>query len=265
MAIGYARPVWQYRAFIRTAITNELRGRFARSKIGGLWFLLNPLATAAIYALVLSKLLGARLGGVDDPAAYPVYLIAGLAGWTLFFEITNRCLTIFMEYAGALKKIAFPRIALPIIVLGNALVNQAFLLVAVGLIATLLGYPVGLAWIALPLLTAVAAMLGFGLGILLGLMNVFVRDVGQVVAVVLQLAFWLTPIVYPLSILPEQVAQVVQANPVTPIVQGYQDIVVFERFPDLSSLLVPVLVGGALLLASVFVFRRAAPELVDAL
>ena len=123
--MGMFSALWRYRYFILSSIRGEFMARYARSRLGLLWSVLNPLAQATIYAVVLAGIIGAKLGGVAGSAAYPIYLMAGLAAWGLFSEIVNRCLTIFIEYSGPLKKIAFPRLCLPIIVLGGALVNHA--------------------------------------------------------------------------------------------------------------------------------------------
>ncbi|MEP0313265.1 MAG: ABC transporter permease [Hyphomonas sp.] len=263
--ISHLRSAWRYRNFILSAIKGELKGRFAASKIGTLWFVLHPLAMATIYAVVLSKVLGAKLGGVSGDSAYSIYLMAGIAAWTVFLEITNRCLTVFIEYGNTLKKISFPRIALPIIVLGSVLVTHALLLVAIAVVFVFFQHYPSIHWIALPVGTLVIALLAFGLGILLGVMNVFARDIGQVMSVVFQLWFWLTPIVYTRDILPDSMQTLIRLNPVTPLVEFYQDILLYSRWPDFASLLYPASLGAALVLASLLVFRRASAELVDAL
>jgi lipopolysaccharide transport system permease protein len=265
MLISHSGSAWRYRNFIVSAIKGELKGRFAASKIGTLWFVLHPLALATIYAVVLSKVLGAKLGGVANEAAYSIYLMAGIAAWTVFLEITNRCLTVFVEYGNTLKKISFPRIALPIIVLGSVLVTHALLLLAIAVVFVFFQHYPSVHWFALPIGTFVIALLAFGLGILLGVMNVFARDIGQVMSVVFQLWFWLTPIVYTSDILPASMLNLTRWNPVTPLVEFYQDIMLYNRWPDFMSLLYPASLGAVLVLLSLLVFRRASPELVDAL
>src|SRR5690606_11310319 len=111
-----------------------------------------PCAQALIFAIVLSEVLGARLPGIDDPSAYPVYLLAGMSAWTLFTEILNRSMTIFLDFSGVIKKIAFPKIALPIIVMGTAILNHVILLFAIAIVAGFLGYMPGVPWLLLPVL-----------------------------------------------------------------------------------------------------------------
>ena len=95
--------------------------------------------------------------------------------------------------------------------------------------------------------------------------NVFVRDVGQVLAVVLQIWFWLTPVVYPLDVVPKSLTWILTLNPMFPLVKLYQDALLYDRWPNPLDLVVPLAVGLALVAAGLFVFRRASPELVDVL
>ncbi|KCZ99523.1 ABC transporter [Hyphomonas oceanitis SCH89] len=265
MMIGHASSAWRYRQFILSSIRGELKGRFASSKMGALWHILNPLAMAAIYALVLSKILGAKVGGVENDAAYAIYLMAGIASWGLFTEITLRCLNIFLEYSNTMKKIAFPRVALPLIVLGGALINHLLLLAASVMVFAFFSHFPSLPWIALPVGIILTAAFAFGLGIILGVLNVFVRDVGQFMLVVLQLWFWLTPIVYPFHVLPDAMQTIISYNPMLPVVQFYQDIMLYNKWPDFVSLQYPATLSIVLLLVAVFLFRRASPEIVDVL
>lgn len=260
------RAVWRYRFFILSSVRNDLRARVARSQLGAAWMVLQPLAQVAIFSLVLSEVLGARIPGVAGSSAYPVYLMAGLLCWSLFNEITTRCLGIFVENAGLLKKIAFPRICLPLIAAGSALLNNLLLLAAMAAVFALLGHPptIALAW--LPALMLLTTALALGLGLLLGVINVFVRDVGQVMTIVLQLLFWLTPIVYMPSVVPARFAGWLAFNPLAPLVAAYQRVILYGQAPVLdaalgwTALLALLLLGAALLL-----FRRSAPDMVDVL
>ena len=259
------KSIWNYRYFVLASIRGELKARFARSSMGASWFILHPVAQTAIFALVLSEVLAARLPGVSGGTAFATYLLAGMAAWGLFSEILTRCMTIFIEYAGAMKKISFPRICLPLIVGGGALLNHVILLAAVGLICALIGYPPGIAWLAMPACVALTAAMAFGLGVLLGTFNVFVRDVGQVFAVALQIWFWLTPIVYPLTVLPAKVRWLVELNPLVPVVNAYQQVILYREVPHWSSLAWPTAFGVVSVTRAYSVFRRASPEIVDAL
>lgn len=262
---GMVAALWRYRQFIRTSIRAELQGRFARSSLGALWHILHPLAQAAILALVLAEVMGMRLPRMTDRAAYPVYLMAGNAAWGLFTEIFNRCLTVFITYSGSLKKISFPRLCLPVIVWGSAMVNHAMLLAAIFVVYIALGHPPTLTWLALPLGVLLISMFAFGLGLLLGIINVFARDVAEVAGILLQIWFWLTPIVYSAEIVPERFRWLLALNPLAPLVRIYQDALLYNRWPELSTLAVPAGLACFFVVLAFALFRRASSELVDAL
>ncbi|MGL3606266.1 ABC transporter permease [Rhizobium sp. G187] len=259
------RSLWQYRYFMLSSIRGELKGRFARSYLGGFWFILHPLAQSLIFSIVLAEVMQARIPNMDNSAAYPIYLLSGMAAWGLFAEILNRSMTIFIEQAPALKKIAFPRLCLPVIVWGGAIINHLLLLLAIAIIFIFFGHYPGRAWIYVPVGIVLISALAFGLGVFLGILNVFARDVGQIMTVILQLWFWLTPIVYLKAVMPQKVQAYINLNPMTGLVAIYQDALLLNQAPNIATLIPSVIVAGIAVAASFILFRRASPELVDAL
>jgi lipopolysaccharide transport system permease protein len=257
--------LWAYRGFIWSSIRNEFLSRFARSRLGGLWMVIHPLLNVAIFALVLSNILAARLPGIESQNGYALYLMAGTLAWNLFSEIIQRSLNLFIEQANLLKKVRFPRIALPAILLGSCLLNNLLLFLSILVIFALMGHPPSLQVLWIPLLTIPLLLLASGMGLVLGIMNVFIRDIGQVIPVVLQVLFWFTPIVYPSSIIPAGYQKYLAYNPIYPIVQGYQQVLVYDQSPSLLRIGLMGVVGFVFLLIGLFLFRRSGPELVDAL
>ncbi|WMW81073.1 ABC transporter permease [Undibacterium cyanobacteriorum] len=257
--------LWRFRHFISSSIQAEFRGRFARSKLGAMWMILNPLAQATILAIVLSEFLGARLPNSTNKSDYPIYLMAGTAAWGLFSEIVNRCTTVFIDYANTLKKIAFPRLCLPVIVGGSALLNHLLLLVAMLVVFAFFGHYPQWSWLAIIPGTLLIILFAFGLGIVLGLLNVFSRDVGQVMGIIMQLWFWLTPVVYTAASLPPQFRFLADANPMAGLVAIYQNALLHGSFPQWSSLHTSLVCAVALFVFSFWIFRRASADLVDAL
>lgn len=257
--------LWRYRNFVISAIVGEFRSKYARSRLGLAWSILHPLGQVAVFSIVFAEVLTARLGSGDFRGAYPIYLMSGLAAWGLFSEIVNRCLTVFIDYGSVLKKIAFPRVSLLFIVWGSALINHLLLLATIMVAVFFLGSSLSLTWVALCLGVLLISLFAFGLGLTLGILNVFSRDLAQAMSVVMQLWFWLTPIVYSYETLPASVHMLIDLNPMTAMVRIYQDAIFFNEWPAPHSLIFPGALSLGLFGISLVIFRRASSELVDAL
>jgi lipopolysaccharide transport system permease protein len=259
------RAVWQYRGFVAGLVRREFAARYLQSVLGAAWALLTPAATIAIYTLVFANVMAARMPGSDDRFAYSIYLCAGLLPWNYFSEVLLRALTVFLEHAALLKKVSFPRAVLPVALLCSATLNFAiifgvFLVVLIGL-----GRFPGWAVLAVVPLLILQQAVALGLGVLLGVLNVFFRDVGQLVGVVLQFWFWLTPIVYSASVLPERARAWLALNPLTALVESYQRILLTGAWPQWADLRWHALLALLLCGLAGFAFSRLQGELVDEL
>lgn len=259
------RSIWAYRYFIASSIKNELRVRFIRSKLGAFWMIIHPLMQVLIFATILSEVLSAKLPGIDNKYAYALYLMAGTLCWSMFAETVGKGVSLFVDSGNLMKKMAFPRICLPVIAGGTMLVNNLLLLVAIFAVFAVLGHYPQMEALWLPLLMLLTLFFAMSIGLLLGVLNVFMRDIGQVVPVVLQALFWLTPIVYNISILPKHVQDVFKLNPLYPLVTSYQNVLLYNRPPVWDELIWLMVAAIVLALASLVMFRRASPEMVDAL
>ncbi len=259
------KSLWLYRGFISSSVRREFQSRYRNTLLGASWALINPLAMIVVYTLIFSEVMRTRLDGVDSNFAYSIYLCSGILAWGLFSEITLRAQNTFLENANLLKKVCFPRLCLPVVVIINAVGN--FIIIFGLFILFLLlsdNFP-GWVFLALfPLLGILIAM-AIGLGITLGVLNVFFRDVGQFFGVFIQFWFWLTPIVYPASILPSQIRELIRLNPMSPLMEGFQTLFLAEQWPQWSTLAYPTVLALALCLAGMLLFRRHAAEMVDEL
>ncbi|APO88543.1 ABC transporter permease [Marivivens sp. JLT3646] len=259
------KNLWQYRGFIFNSVRNELVNRFVSSKLGGFWLIINPLAQVAIYALILSNVLATKLPGIDNKYAYAIYLMAGLLSWTLFSEIVGKCLNLFIENGNLMKKMSFPRITLPVIVLGSNILNNLLLFICMVAIFLVLGHAFKLVLFCLVPLTMLLAAFSLGIGLVLGVLNVFIRDVAQVVPISLQMLFWFTPIVYPESIIPEAFRHLLSANPLYHFVHAYHDVIVYGQLPPAGGLAVLGILSILLLTLALLLFRRSSEDMVDVL
>jgi lipopolysaccharide transport system permease protein len=259
------RGLWAYRGFVLGSVKREFQSKYANAILGALWSVLSPLAMILVYTVIFSEVMRTKLPGAESGFAYSIYLCAGILTWGLFAEIVARGQNMFIEQANVIKKISFPRICLPVIVVLNALVNFAiiFSLFLVFLIAT--GNFPGLVFAALLPVLLVQVLLAIGLAMIVGVLNVFFRDVGQFVTIAMQFWFWLTPIVYPATILPPEVRALMAWNPMAPLIGAYQAVLVHGAAPDWAAIWPVALLALLLCVFGMRLFRKRAGEMVDEL
>ena len=265
MSIAHGLSLWRYRGFVLGSVKREFQAKYQNSLLGGLWTVLQPLAMILVYTLVFSELMRARLPGVDTPFAFSIYLCAGVLTWGLFNEIVQRCMGVFLENGNMIKKLSFPRICLPAIVVLGALLNFSITLaIFLAFLAVTGNFP-GLELLAIVPLLAVQVAFAVGLGIILGVLNVFFRDVGQFFTIVLQFWFWFTPIVYSTATLPEAVRGLIALNPMTGLMQSYQGVFLEHRWPEWSAVMPLTALAVILCVLGLILFRRRSAEMVDEL
>jgi len=257
--------LWEYRFFVLTSIWNDFYLRFVRSKLGSAWLVLHPLSQVMIYAFILSNLLASRIPGVSGTYGYAIYLMAGLLAWNLFSEVLDRCMKVFVKNANIIKKVNFPRITLPIIEIGSALLNNMILLIVMTIIFLILGHGISWSILSVLLMAPIIALLAAGVGITLGVLNVFVRDIEQVVPIILQILFWFTPIVYPASGIPEKYLTYLRLNPLFQAVTAYHQAIVYNKFPSLIEIAALFALSMIACTVAFSLFRRASADMVDAL
>ena len=206
------------------------------------------------------------LAGHEKTAfAFSIYLCAGVITWNLFSEMLSRLNNVFLEHGNLIKKANFPRICLPAIVTVSALLNFVIVFTLYLLFLTLIGHWPGMPILSMIPLVALQVLFTLGLGVFLGTLNVFFRDVGQFTGIVVQFWFWLTPIVYTFSSLPEGARNAFRFNPMVPLIGAYQTIFLDKAWPDFGSLLPLVVLTGAFLLMGAAFFLSRVGELVDEL
>lgn len=259
------KPLWMYRGFILGSVKREFQSKYRNSLLGAAWTVLNPLAMIVVYTVIFAEVMRAKLPGVENTFGYSLYLCAGVITWGLFAEIIGRAQNVFIDNANLLKKLSFPRLCLPVVIISSALINFA---IVFGLFAAFLmvtdNFP-GDAFIALLPLLVILILFSIGLGITLGVLNVFFRDVGQFFGIFLTFWFWLTPIVYPATALPDEIREALAWNPMTSLMMAFQGILVAGRWPQWETLWPITLLATILCLLGMRLFRRHAGEMVDEL
>jgi lipopolysaccharide transport system permease protein len=263
--MSYLLALWAYRGFIIGSVKREFQSKYRNSLLGAAWTVINPLAMIVVYTVIFSQLMKAKLSGVDSTFGYSIYLCAGSLTWGLFAEITTRVQNAFLDNANLLKKLSFPRLCLPLIVVINAGLNFAIIfgLFTAFLIVTS-AFP-GIVYLALLPLLSILIIFAVGLGMVLGVLNVFFRDVGQFFGIFVQFWFWLTPIIYPLKALPVKVQDLMKINPLASLIEGFHVVLVVGQWPSWETLIYPVTVAMVLCWFGMRLFRRHSGDMVDEL
>ena len=257
--------LWNYRGFIFGSVKREFQSKYTNSILGVGWAVIQPLTMIFVYTVIFTQLMRAKLPGVDGTFGYSIYLCVGVISWGYFAEIVGRAQSLFIDNANLIKKLSFPRLCLPVTLVLNASVN--FGMIFSLFIAFLLitgNFPGWIFFTIIPVLL-IQVLFAIGLGITLGVLNVFFRDVGQLVGVVLQFWFWFTPIVYPLNILPAWLQALMKFNPMATLIGSYQGVMVYGLMPDWTALLPIALLSLFICFLGLRLFKKHSGELVDEL
>jgi len=246
-------------------VATDLRGRYVGSSLGVFWSVIHPLVMILIYTVVFSRLMGARLAGSSDPYAYGIYLCSALFPWIAFQEVVMRSTTIFPDYASLVRKIAFPKVILYGFIILSSAINLGLALAIFLMAIALTGHSLHATLVIwLPLIVLQLAF-GLGIGMVLSVLHVFVRDTAQLVSVTFQVLFWATPIVYVEDVLPVWLRRVEVLNPLYLFSRTHNDVVMHGQMPSLSRMtLLLLLTTGSLVLGTV-VYRRFRPDILDEL
>lgn len=262
--IDFIALIISRRNLIWELMKREVASQYIGSRLGFLWTIINPLALILIFWFVFGFGLKAKpLNNIP----FSIWLTAGMAPWFNFSEIWSRATNIIVANPHLVKKVRFPTSILPVATVGSALVSH-FIFLSL-LMVLLVGYRVSLSFWIIQVVYYYLAMVALVLGLswLTAAVNVFFRDMGQIVQLFLQIGFWATPIFWDINIMPPTVQTILKLNPIYYIVQGYRDSFIYGVpfwhhwrwglwFWAITILMV---------LSGAFIFRRLRPHFGDVL
>ena len=260
---------WRHRELLRALTVRELKARYRGSALGFLWSLVNPLLLLSVYTLVFSTFLSPRFGdGASNKDPYALFLISGLFPWIWCSTSLLEGTVSLLGNAGLIRKAVFPFQLLPLVSVGSNLVHflLALPILLLALAAGSFWYPI-LDWGSLAALLVVALQLLGLCGATLGLsaLCVHFKDIRDLLANVLQLAFFLAPILYESNDIPVRALQIViRLNPFTPFASAYQATLFRGEVPALGLWLEMSVVAGVSLLIGGWLFLRLEETLVEA-
>jgi lipopolysaccharide transport system permease protein len=250
--------IWQF-------TLREVQGRYRGSYLGILWALITPLFMLIVYTFVFSVIFGAKWTGSESESFmdFALILFSGMIAFNVFSDCVTRAPTLIIGNPNYVKKVVFPLEILPMSVLGSAVIHS---LMSLGIVLVGLLLSTGkLYWtlLYLPLVYLPLAALTLGISWLLASLGVFIRDIGNFIGVVITLLFFLTPIIYPISAVPEFLRPVFQLNPLSVIVEDFRRVVMWGQPPDWPWLGGVILLSGLVMLGGYMWFMKIKRAFAD--
>jgi lipopolysaccharide transport system permease protein len=244
--------LWQYRELLYFLTKRELQIRYKQSIFGVTWAVLQPLAYAFIFALFFGRLAKVPSEGVS----YPVFALAGLVPWLFAAQSVSQAAESLVRDANLLTKVYFPRLVLPISKVLSFLIDLLIALGVLGIFVAIYGADPGVGLAFLPLFLLLASATAAAVGMALGALNVAYRDVIVVVPLLVQLWLFLTPVIYPASLIHGAWRYVYAANPMASVIEGVRWGFLGTSGPPAGGVAISVASALILLAIAIYYFRR---------
>jgi len=252
------RDLWSYRELLYFLMWRDVKVRYKQTALGITWVVMQPLLTTLIFTVFLGMLVRVPSDGLP----YPLMAYAGLLPWTFFSGSVSTSSNSLVSSANLITKVYFPRMIIPAAAVGARLVDLgiAFVILA----GMMLYYRVSLTlnFFMLPVLVVLVTLLALGFGMLTSALNVKYRDVGMILPVLIQLWMYVSPILYPLNLIPERWRGLYSINPMVGIVDGFRSILLGRPF-NWTALGFSTIITIILLICSAYMFRRVEKGFAD--
>lgn len=278
--MSYLKEVLSSRELLVNLTLREIRGKYKRTIFGQLWSLANPLALMVIYTLVFAFIIRVtpEPGDPSGLDVFAVWLLCGLLPWTFFANVVSAGAGSLVANAGLIQKVSFSRIVLPLSLVGSSIYNWLFEMAVLLVVLLIIGSFV-LPWIPFMLvIMALLAVFATGVALMLAIANVYFRDTQYFLSIVLQIWMYLTPIIYPASLVGVQsekigglfgtdisVETIYNLNPMVHFLEVFRNLLYDNRWPALEEWLICAAWAAGSLLIGMLVFQRNEKKLAEAL
>lgn len=254
------KELYAYREMIFSLVKRDLKGRYKGSVLGFLWTFLNPLFQLVVYTMVFSVIMKT---GIKD---YYLYLFVALIPWIFFSTCLTGGSNCILAQQDMVKKIYFPREVLPVAYVTSQFVNMLLSFLVIFAVLVSVNYTLNLqAILYLPLIMAIEYILSLGLTMLMGALTVYLRDLEYILGILAMAWQFLTPVMYSMEQVPEEIQWAFTLNPMTYIITSYRDILYYAKLPKMETLLSAVIFGAAVLAIGWIVFIRLQKSFVEEL
>jgi len=253
------RELWRFRELLYFLTWRDVKVRYKQTAIGALWAVLQPLLTMIVFTVLFGRL--AKISSDNIP--YPVFSYSGLLPWTFFASAINLAGLSLVTNANMIAKIYFPRLLMPAAAVLAATLDFCIAFVVLLFMMVYYGITPGIAALTLPLFLALAIFTALGVSLWLAALNVKYRDIRYVIPFLTQVWLFLTPVLYPSSMIPDKWRLVYGINPMSGVVEGFRwSLLGTEKAPG-AMILVSAGVVVVLFVGGLFYFRRMEREFAD--
>lgn len=254
------KELYAYREMIFSTVKKELEAKYKGSVLGFLWTFINPLLQLVIYTIIFSIIMRA---GIEK---FYLYLFVGLIPWMFFSTSVVGGSVSIVSQENLIKKIYFPRQVLPISYILAAFVNMLLTFVVIFAVLLISGWGINVTilW-CLPIIMLVELLLALGIGLLVSALTVYFRDLEHILGIFMMAWMYLTPIMYTIEMVPEELRRFINVNPMTPVIQAYKDILYYKQAPHMGTLLQALILGVVFLVLGNIVFYKLEPNFVEEL
>lgn len=253
------KELYFYREMIINLVRKDLRTRYKGSILGFLWTFVNPLLQLLIYSVVFSYVMRMQMDH------YYMFMFVGLIPWMFFCASVQGGATAIVSGADLVKKIYFPRLVLPIAVVSAAFMNMLFSMVVMFAALFYSGLGISLSIVYLSIALLIIYMIGLGLAFFFSAINVYFRDMEHILGIVTMSLFYATPIIYPVSMVPERLLGWFRFNPMFSVICTFHDILYYQRPPDMGLLLNDLTIAVVILVVGSVVFFKLEKNFVEEL
>ncbi len=258
--INRIKEIYAYREMIFSLVKRDLKGRYKGSALGFLWTFLNPLFQLAVYTMVFSTIMRS---GIED---YYLFLFVALIPWIFFSTSLTGGAGCVMTQQDMVKKIYFPREVLPISYVTSQFVNMLLSFIVIFAVLIISQYTLNpVAILCLPIIMVVEFILALGFTMIMSAITVYIRDAEYILGIIAMAWQFLTPIMYSLDQVPENIRWIFALNPMMYIITAYRDILYYGVVPKLETLISAVFIGIVLLSIGWITFHRLQKHFVEEL
>lgn len=252
------KELFNYREMLASLVRRDIKGRYKNSVLGFAWMFINPLLQLLVYTMVFTTVM--RMG-IND---YYLFLFVALIPWIFFSSCVGGGCNCIISQGDMVKKIYFPREVLPISYVTSQFVNMLLSFLVVFAVLMISGKGISFqALLYLPYIMIVEYFLALGATLLFSSLTVYFRDMTNIMMIATMAWQWLTPVMYPIDMVPGDFLWIYNLNPMAPVINGYRQILYYKQVPDLNTLLSAVIMGLLLMVIGEFAFSKLQKGFAD--